>query len=60
MEIFFKTHSGHKVTLEVEPSDTIANVKTKIQKTIGMIGMLIAKITIIIDVKQDLSLYFLF
>jgi hypothetical protein len=31
MQIFVKTLTGKTITLEVEPSDTIRNVKTKIQ-----------------------------
>lgn len=31
MQIFVKTLTGKTITLEVEPSDTIDNVKAKIQ-----------------------------
>ena len=31
MQIFVKTLTGKTITLEVEPSDTIGKVKTKIQ-----------------------------
>ena len=31
MQIFVKTLTGKTITLEVEPSDTIENVKAKIQ-----------------------------
>ena len=31
MQIFVKTLTGKTITLDVEPSDTIENVKTKIQ-----------------------------
>jgi len=31
MQIFVKTLTGKTITLEVEPSDTIENVKSKIQ-----------------------------
>ena len=31
MRLYIKTHSGKTITLEVEASDTIANVKDKIQ-----------------------------
>ena len=31
MQIFVKTLTGKTITLDVEPSDTIDNVKTKIQ-----------------------------
>ena len=31
MQIFIKTLTGKTITLDVEPSDTIENVKAKIQ-----------------------------
>ena len=30
MQIFVKTLTGNTITLEVEPSDTVNNVKTKV------------------------------
>ena len=35
MQIFVKTLTGKTITLEVEPSDTIENVKAKIQAKVG-------------------------
>lgn len=36
MQVFVKTLTGTTITLEVEPSDSIENVKAKIQDVIGI------------------------
>ena len=44
MQIFVKTLTGKTITLEVESSDTIDNVKSKIQgaKTLSSLSQLIS------------------
>lgn len=36
MQIFIKTLTGKTITLDAEPSDTIENIKTKIQDAEGI------------------------
>jgi len=41
MQIFVKTLTGKTITLEVEPSDTIENVKAKIQVSDHLVFLLV-------------------
>ena len=55
MQIFVKTLTGKTITLEVEPSDTIENVKAKIQVTLFLcFGCLSKKKFISIHLKNML------
>jgi len=55
MQIFVKTLTGKTITLEVEPSDTIENVKAKIQVRFCYNYFHLLKGQTILDFKMDIN-----
>lgn len=55
MQIFVKTLTGKTITLEVEPSDSIENVKAKIQvKKLTFVDLCLTLLTLYLQDKEGI------